>query len=218
MSSRAHWERVWSACSPEEVSWHQRHPALSLELIRATGAGPQAWILDVGGGASTLVDHLLAAGFERVAVLDIAPTALDLARQRLGERASGVRWLEGDVRRFVPPHPFDVWHDRAVFHFLTEKEDRAAYRAALECSLAAGGEAIIATFGPEGPTRCSGLDVVRYGPEGIASELGSGFVLIESLEERHRTPAGIEQRFVYGRFRRRGVPGDEGAAPSDENP
>ncbi len=209
MSSRAHWERVWSGCSPEEASWYQRHPSLSLELIRATGAGPRTRILDVGGGASTLVDHLLTAGFLRVAVLDIAPTALDLACQRLGERGGGVRWLEGDVRRFVPPHPFDLWHDRAVFHFLTEKEDRAAYRAALESSLAAGGEAIIATFGPEGPTRCSGLDIVRYGPGGIASELGSGFMLVESREERHRTPAGVEQQFVYGRFRRRGVPGDE---------
>ena len=155
------------------------------------------------------MDHLLADGFVRVAVLDIAPTALDLARQRLGERASGVRWLEGDVRRFVPPRPVDVWHDRAVFHFLTEEKDRAGYRAALECSLVTGGEAIIATFGPDGPTRCSGLDVVRYGPEGIASELGSGFMLVESREERHRTPAGVEQQFVYGRFRRRIVPGGE---------
>jgi SAM-dependent methyltransferase len=211
MSSRAHWERVWSARSPGEFSWHQRHPALSLELIRATGAGPQTRILDVGGGASTLVDYLLAGGFVQLSVLDISLTALDLARQRLGERASRVRWLEGDVRCFVPPHPFDIWHDRAVFHFLTEKEDRAAYRAALECSLVTGGEAIIATFGPEGPTRCSGLDVVRYGPEGIASELGSAFLLVESREERHRTPAGVEQQFVYGRFRR-----IEGGVPSDE--
>ena len=147
----------------------------------------------------------------QLSVQDISLNPLDQARQRLGERASGVGWLEGDVRCFVPPHPFDVWHDRAVFHFLTEKEDRAAYRAALECSLVTGGEAIIATFGPEGPNRCSGLPVVRYGPEEIASELGSGFQLVESREERHRTPAGVEQQFVYGRFRR-----IEGGVPSDE--
>ena len=211
MSSRAHWERVWSARSPGEFSWHQRHPALSLELIRATGAGPRTRILDVGGGASTLVDYLLAAGFVQVAVLDISPTALDLARQRLGEAASGVGGSDAVVRCLVRPLPFDVGHDRAVCHLLTGVEDRAADRAALGCSLVAGGEAIIATFGPEGPTRCSGLPVVRYGPEEIASELGSGFQLVESREERHRTPAGVEQQFVYGRFRR-----IEGGVPSDE--
>ncbi len=202
---RKHWQRVYGEKAPDEVSWYQDHPTYSLELIRATGLGRHARVLDVGGGASRLVDFLLEVGFVRVGVLDIAESALAEARRRLGASADRVEWIEGDVRSFQPPDPWNLWHDRAVFHFLLDPLDRAAYQTALHRSVAEGGHVVIATFGPHGPTHCSGLEVARYSPTDLAGEFGPALELVESRTERHRTPTGAEQEFVYGRFVRTAV-------------
>jgi SAM-dependent methyltransferase len=202
-SVRSHWEGVYAQKGEREVSWFQEVPATSLRLIRSTGAGPHARIVDVGGGASRLVDTLLDAGFERVTVLDVAEAALRRARDRLGPRAARVAWIAADVTAWAPDEALDVWHDRAVFHFLVRPEDRAAYRAALLRGLRSGGHAIVATFAPDGPERCSGLPVARYDPESLAVELGPELRLVESAREDHRTPAGRVQRFQFSRFLRR---------------
>ncbi len=199
-----HWERVYGSKSPEEVSWYQRRPTVSLDLIQATGVPQAARILDVGGGASTLADHLLDAGYGRLGVLDVAEAALAQARRRLGARADAVEWFVSDVTTFVSPHPWDVWHDRAVFHFLVDADDRRAYRETLERCVPAAGHVVIATFGPSGPTRCSGLDVVRYSAEGLAQELGSAVRLLDSRMEEHVTPGGRVQECMFARFRRVG--------------
>lgn len=200
-----HWEEVYQSRKSEEQSWFQPHPETSLALIELAGCGPSARIIDVGGGTSQLVDALLAKGHRDVSVLDIAPSALEQARQRLGDQADRVRWIEADITSGAVPGgrgSFDLWHDRAVFHFLTEPGDRAAYTRALTSSVEAGGHAIIATFAEDGPTRCSGLAVVRYSPESLAAELGDGFELLETRRDLHHTPANREQRFVYCLFRR----------------
>jgi 2-polyprenyl-3-methyl-5-hydroxy-6-metoxy-1,4-benzoquinol methylase len=184
------------------VSWYQRFPSLSLALIRASVADPSAWIIDVGGGASTLVDALRAEGYESVAVLDIAEDALAAAKQRLGAAATQVEWIVHDVRTWRPEQRFALWHDRAVFHFMTEEADRHAYLATLKQALLPGGTAVIATFALDGPERCSGLPVRRYSPETLTGELGGGFSLLETAPEQHVTPAGITQSFIYCRFRR----------------
>jgi ubiquinone/menaquinone biosynthesis C-methylase UbiE len=199
-ATRDHWEGVHRQGAEREVSWYQERPATSLQLVASTGAGASARIVDVGGGASRLVDELLAAGFERVSVLDIAEAALERARQRLGSRASSVSWIASDVTTWNPDGAFDVWHDRAVFHFLVRAEDRAAYRSTLQRALRSGGQAVIATFASDGPERCSGLPVARYEPESLAAELGPGFRLVESTHEDHRTPSGKVQRFQFSRF------------------
>ena len=193
----SHWRKVWERSVPERVSWYQIRPDTSLALLETAGIGHSDGIVDVGGGASNLVDHLLETGFKDVAVLDISPAALHRARTRLGEAGKKVEWIEADLVRFVPGRTWDVWHDRAVFHFLTEADDRAAYRETLVRSLAVGGHAILATFGPDGPTRCSGLDTCRYSAEGLRGELGPGFRLEETRLKIHRTPAGSEQQFLY---------------------
>jgi 2-polyprenyl-3-methyl-5-hydroxy-6-metoxy-1,4-benzoquinol methylase len=187
MNRKEHWEAAY-ADGPSEVSWYQPRPEISLELIGATGASLEAAILDVGGGASTLVDCLLDAGRLSVAVLDISASALAQARTRLAARASLVTWFEADVTKFDPPSRFAVWHDRAVFHFLTAPEDRRAYVDTLMRALQPGGDVIIATFAPDGPLKCSGLEIVRYDEASIAAELGAAFVLRESRRETHRTP------------------------------
>jgi SAM-dependent methyltransferase len=171
---------------------------MSLDLIRRVTPDIDASIIDVGGGASTLVDGLLDAGYRRVTVLDWAASALEAAQQRLGERASLVTWIESDVLTApLPPHAYDVWHDRAVFHFLTDAHDRARYVAKLRDAIAPGGYVIVASFAPEGPTRCSGLEVVRYSPETMRAEFGKGFQLLDSVREEHHTPSGVTQAFVY---------------------
>ena len=199
-SLRSHWERVYAQKGEQEVSWFQEVPATSLRLVSATGVGRDARIVDVGGGASRLVDALLAAGYERLTVLDLAAPALERARQRLGPRASSVAWIAADVTAWEPEGTFEVWHDRAVFHFLVRPEDRAAYRATLLRALSTGGHAVVATFAPDGPERCSGLPVARYDPESLARELGPELRLVESLREDHRTPGGAVQRFQFSRF------------------
>ncbi len=202
MGVREHWHRVYGKKTSEQVSWYQEHPTASLDLIRATGLGKQARILDVGGGTSKLVDCLLEIGFTRVGVLDITGSALAEAQRRLGASADRVEWIEADVRTFQPSHSWDLWHDRAVFHFLTDPAHRAAYHAALDRTVPEGGHVVVATFGPQGPTHCSGLEVVRYSSAHLAAEFGPTLQLIESRTERHRTPSGAEQEFVYGRFTR----------------
>lgn len=202
MSTRSHWEHVFTSKAPTDVSWYQPRPAVSLDFIAASGVGPNARILDVGGGASTLVDSLLERGFSDVTVLDIAEAGLDRAKARLGPLARRARWLLADITTFEPTDRWDLWHDRAAFHFLVDASARAGYRRALRAGLAPGGHFVIATFGPHGPTKCSGLDVCRYGPDALAAELGVEFALQESRVERHRTPAGAVQEFIYCRLRR----------------
>lgn len=201
LGRKDHWEHLYGAKKEDEVSWFQEDPGVSLALINQATVPRTASIIDVGGGASRLVDHLLAAGHTNVTVLDIAEAALAQTRQRLGPRGSLVNWVVADITRWKPVATYDVWHDRAVFHFLTEPEDRAAYRKALRSALAPGGTIIIGTFAPEGPERCSGLPVVRYAPPDLAAELGEGFQLLDTVEDGHRTPAGAIQRFQFCRFK-----------------
>jgi trans-aconitate methyltransferase len=193
---RSHWQDVYEHRSPEQVSWYQREPGMSVELIRRAGATK---VVDVGGGASVLVDRLLDLGLE-VTVLDVAEAALERSRARLGERAADVTWVVADVTEWRPEARFDLWHDRAVFHFLTEAGDRAGYRGALVSALAPGGHAVIATFAPDGPERCSGLPVVRWSAEGLAAELGLELVARE--REAHVTPGGSVQPFTWALLRR----------------
>lgn len=204
MDSKSHWEHVYEARQPTDVSWYQPRLVRSLEMILACGLPLDARIIDVGGGAATLVDDLLTLGFRRLTVLDISGTAIARAKARLGARAEGIKWIEADITRAVlPAAGFDVWHDRAVFHFLTEARDQERYRDLMAGALPRGGHAIMATFGPRGPERCSGLEIVRYDLPGLAQALGPAFVPVESRSETHVTPAGKTQEFVYGLFRRR---------------
>lgn len=201
---KAHWDAVYREHAADDVSWFQPRAEASLRLIAACGLSREVGLLDVGAGASPLVDDLLAAGYRNVAVLDISPAALAVARQRLGVRAAAVRWYEGDVTEFQPPERFGLWHDRAVFHFLTAPEERARYVAALKAALLPGGHVIIATFALDGPAKCSGLPVARYDAAGLRAELGGEFQLHEQLDETHRTPWQTEQRFSYFRLQQRG--------------
>ncbi len=205
---KQHWEQVYTNRSPLEVSWYQAEPALSLALIERSRAGKEAAVIDIGGGASLLVDRLLARGYRQLAVLDISGTALDVARKRLGAEASAVEWIESDITRFRAARQYAVWHDRAVFHFLTDPGDRRRYVEALRRSLAAGGQAIIAAFAPGGPTRCSNLDIVQYDAARLQAELGPEFRLEEQQGESHTTPAGKVQEFLYFRWSWTGRPGD----------
>jgi SAM-dependent methyltransferase len=200
---KAHWETIYETREPDEVSWYQANPELSIRLTQAVTRGDLSQrVLDVGGGASLLTDHLLDLGYRSIGVLDVASEALARVKDRLGKQARLVEWFEADVTRFDLPHRWDVWHDRAVFHFLTDPEDRRRYVSSLLSALDSGGHAIVATFGPDGPPRCSGLDIVRYSPEALAEELGSELTLLEATEELHSTPSGAKQAFVYGVFRR----------------
>ena len=198
MQPKNHWEHVYSTKKTESVSWFQEHAEQSMRLIRATGVPYSAGIIDVGGGASTLVDDLLSSGYCAVSVLDLAAAALSVAKARLGERASEVQWTEGDITKvLLPVHAFDVWHDRAVFHFLTSKEDREAYVDTVLRSVKPGGHVIVATFAEDGPIQCSGLPVMRYGPSELHAEFGSPFSLVQHEREEHHTPFGTVQKFVY---------------------
>ena len=202
--SKHHWEEVYAAKGASEVSWFQPIPATSLAMIRASGIALDASVVDVGGGASTLVDHLLAADYRSITVLDLAANALDVARRRLGQAADRIEidWITTDILSWRPTTRFDLWHDRAVFHFLTDPPQRKAYLDTLRLALKSGGTAILATFALDGPERCSGLPVQRYSPASLAAELGSEFTLVDSVSEDHRTPSGAVQRFVYCRFNR----------------
>lgn len=180
------------------VSWFQEHAERSLELIRSIGATTDSRMIEVGGGASTLVDDLVREGYRHVSVLDLSASALAVARGRLGQQADAVRWIEGDIRNVdLPAQSFDIWHDRAVFHFLTDQADRKAYVDQVMRAVKPGGHVIVATFGVDGPTQCSGLPIVRYSAQGLHHEFGSAFELIEHMSEAHRTPMGHVQHFIY---------------------
>ena len=195
-----HWEAVYAQKSPDDVSWYQSHPQLSLSLIGNTGFGTTASIIDIGGGASTLIDHLLTVGYRDLTILDIARTAIRQAQDRLGDRSQQVTWIEGDVTGYASEQTFDIWHDRAVFHFLTLEHDRESYLKVLDSALQPGGQAIIATFTDSGPSQCNGLDVVRYSPVELSKVLGPKLRLIETMKEDHHTPNGGLQQFIYCRF------------------
>jgi len=198
MSQRKHWEHVYQTKRETDVSWYQPHLERSLDLILRTGVGPDARIVDIGGGASTLVDDLLDRGFRHITVVDIAKASLDAAKKRLGERAAKVTWLVGDITALdFPSDSFDLWHDRAVFHFFTSEVDRQAYLERVCCAVKKGGHVVLATFGPGGPEKCSGLPVVRYGAGELHATFGDAFRLVEHLEEQHHTPWGTGQEFVY---------------------
>jgi ubiquinone/menaquinone biosynthesis C-methylase UbiE len=199
---KAHWEEVYSTKGATGLSWYQREPRLSMELIRAVAPAGGGRIIDVGGGTSVLVDRLLDLPTERIAVLDIAETALGKAWSRLGERGGRVEWIVADVTRIQDIGTFDVWHDRAVFHFLTDAADRRRYVELARRTLPEGGHLIIASFADDGPTRCSDLDVCRHNAASMAAEMGEGFSLINEARETHATPWGSPQAFFYGVFRR----------------
>lgn len=203
MERRAHWEKVYRTKGENEVSWFQKSPSISLELIRATGVGINASIIDIGGGASRLVDALLDEGFTTITVLDLSEKALETSKARLGERsATNVKWVAADVTKWEPLQTYDVWHDRAAFHFLTDAADRAAYADRILRAVRPGGYVIIGTFAVDGPERCSGLPAVRYDSAAISKVLGPAFNLLESRADAHKTPTGIIQRFQFSRFRR----------------
>lgn len=197
---RAHWQGVYARQAADEVSWYEPRPRTSLDLVWRTGAGTRASVVDVGGGASSLVDALLDEGFTQVAVLDVAETALEQAKARLGPRAARVTWIAADVTAWTPDRRFDVWHDRALLHFLVGERERRAYRDAMASAVPVGGHVIVGTFAPDGPDRCSGLSVVRYDAAGLAAVLGSSCRLVEAVRDDHLTPKGKTQRFQFCRF------------------
>ena len=198
MDPRSHWQKVYATRKSTEVSWYQPSPVLSLSMIRRVAPDRSSPIIDVGGGASRLVDGLLADGYDRVTVLDVSGAALAEVQARLGRGAGRVTWLEANIlETSLPPNAYDVWHDRAVFHFLTEVTDRRRYVELVRASVRPGGHVIVAAFASDGPVRCSGLEVARYGTQELHGQFGSGFQLLESTREEHQTPAGAIQPFTY---------------------
>ena len=202
ISRKEHWQNIYSEKSASDVSWYQAQPQLSLDLIRASGVGADKAIIDVGGGASVLVDRLHSCGYSKLSVLDISGNALACARNRLGAAAENIEWIQADITEFQPPHQYALWHDRAVFHFLTDKSDREKYVDVLERALLPDGHLIIAAFAIGGPVKCSGLDIVQYDAPRMSAELGDGFSLVEEQSEVHVTPAEKEQQFNYFYFTR----------------
>ena len=203
MQSKDHWEKVYSTKATDAVSWFQPHADLSLDIIRTTGQGRDAGIIDVGGGASTLVDDLVTNGYTDLTVLDLSGAALNAARERIGAQESKVRWLEADITKAeLPSNRYDIWHDRAVFHFLTDPADRVAYVQTVLRSVKPGGHVIVATFGADGPLQCSGLPVMHYSADELHDQFGAAFQLLDHCEEKHRTPSGAVQQFVYCYCRR----------------
>lgn len=197
-NKKTHWETVYETKPADSVSWFQPHAEKSLEIIQATGQNKHAALIDVGGGASTLVDDLLNLGYDNLSVLDLSAAALKVAQDRLGAKAATVNWLVGDITTVsLPANAYDIWHDRAVFHFLTEEADRRAYVAQVMRSVRPNGHIIIATFAEDGPEKCSGLPVMRYSPEALHQEFGRGFQLVSQDKETHHTPFGTDQQFIY---------------------
>lgn len=196
-SEKTHWQRVYRDKDPTAVSWYQPVPQKSLQLIRSTRIARDASILDAGGGAATLVDHLEEEGYTDISVLDISGKALEKSRARLGNLAGAVTWIESDVREFEPSRQYALWHDRAVFHFLTESGDRDKYIEVVCRALQPKGHLVLATFGPQGPKRCSGLDVQRYGVEQLQKLIGGRFNLRGHELDEHETPTGSAQQFLY---------------------
>jgi 2-polyprenyl-3-methyl-5-hydroxy-6-metoxy-1,4-benzoquinol methylase len=204
--NKAHWDQVYATKAADTMSWFETQAADSLRFLQKTGVDLTAAIVDVGGGASTLVDDLLAQGYQNVTVLDIAEQALSASKARLGARAGAVHWRVGDITKAeFEAHSVDVWHDRAVFHFLTSAEDRKAYVNNMLHALKPNGHAIIATFAEDGPLKCSGLEIVRYSVSGLLAELGESFTLTASEKVSHHTPGGNVQQFIYCCFHKLGV-------------
>jgi SAM-dependent methyltransferase len=198
MSDRKHWDAVYANRGPDRVSWFRPHLDQSLAFLDAANIGRTAGVIDVGGGASTLVDDLLERGYSNITVLDLSEAALESARARLGERAARVHWICADVTEaHLPSREYDFWHDRAVFHFLRDPMARSRYVDAVHKSLKPGGHIVVATFGPHGPEKCSGLEVLRFTPDALHAEFGPAFAKIASATETHTTPWGTEQEFVY---------------------
>lgn len=202
-SDKAHWENVYSTKASDSVSWFQGLPTPSLAALDMLGAHVDQSLIDIGGGASNLVDVLLQRGWPDLSVLDLSKAALSESKRRLGDLATGVDWIVGDITQWIPSRRYDIWHDRAVFHFLTNADDRAAYAKRLSDGLTTSGALIIATFAPSGPERCSGLPVQRYDAEGLAVELGSSFEPVDDWTENHVTPSGSRQAFTWCVFRKR---------------
>lgn len=202
LARQHHWENVYREKGEYQVSWFQETPAISLELLGAVGATPKSAVIDIGGGASRLVDALVDRNYEDVTVLDLLEAAISIAKARLGGRAATVRWIVADVTQWEPLRRYDVWHDRAAFHFLTDASDRNAYVARLMQALRPGGHAVIGTFAMDGPERCSGLPVVRYDAAHLTVALGSGFSLVETRRHDHKTPWDAIQHFQFSVFRR----------------
>ncbi len=198
MDAQTHWENIYGKKAPDAVSWYRPHLERSLDLIEHAAPARSACIIDVGGGESTLVDDLLARGYHNITVLDISQTAIDVTKKRLTSASENIRWLVGDVSAAdLESHTYDVWHDRAVFHFLTAVDARTAYVRQVAKAVKPGGHVIVSTFGPEGPTKCSGLDVVRYDVKSLHKEFGVRFHLLGSSTEVHQTPFGTTQQFLY---------------------
>ncbi|CAB3783853.1 hypothetical protein LMG28614_01742 [Paraburkholderia ultramafica] len=203
MDSKEHWEEVYRSKAPDAVSWYRPHLDTSLRMISEVTLDLSANIIDVGGGESTLVDDLVERGYRNLTVLDMSALALDTTKRRLGVTASHIVWIESDITTAqLPAHRYDVWHDRAVFHFLTESSQRDAYVHLLSKALRPHGHVVIGTFGPAGPARCSGLSVMRYNADSLSAEMGAGFELSTATLEDHRTPAGATQQFLYCCFRK----------------
>ena len=199
---QAHWRQVYKEKGEKQVSWFQEKPALSLELIHGVGVKPTAAIIDIGGGASRLVDVLVRDGYRDLTVLDLSDDAVAITRSRLAERAVLVKWIVADMTEWEPSREYDLWHDRAAFHFLTEAADRAAYLDRLTQAIRPGGHTIIGTFAIDGPERCSGLPVMRYDATLLSAALGRAFALIGTRRQDHTTPTGGVQRFLFSVFRR----------------
>ena len=198
MDAKSHWDKLYATKAPDAVSWYRAHLETSLALIERAAPDPSSSIIDVGGGESTLVDDLLAGGYENITILDVSQTAMDVTKTRLGLAAEQVHWLVADITEAqLEPGAYDVWHDRAVFHFLTTSEHCVAYVRQVAHAVKPGGHVIISTFGPEGPTKCSGLDVIRYDAESLHDQFGVRFRLVESSKELHRTPFGTTQQFLF---------------------
>jgi trans-aconitate methyltransferase len=197
-----HWQATYASKGEHGVSWFEDRPEISLALLADIGATPRSAIIDVGGGASHLVDALLEAGWSAITVLDLSANALEASKARLGKAAEQVAWIEADITRWTPDRAYDIWHDRAAFHFLTEADDRAAYVERVRTAVRPGGHAIIATFAPDGPERCSGLPVMRYDAQALARTIGPGFVLVSERRHTHATPWGSSQSFQYSVLRR----------------
>jgi len=203
MNQKDHWQQVYSTRQTTNLGWYKSHLATSLSWIKALNLAPEDPLIDVGGGASTLVDDLLEMGYRSITVLDISDNATSVARQRLAEKAELVTWLAGDITSIdLPTHCYKLWHDRAVFHFLTEPQQQSMYRDNLLKALEPGGHLIIGTFAPEAPAMCSGLPVQRYSPEQLENTLGEEFVLVRQHNELHITPGGVEQMYLYCQFRK----------------
>jgi SAM-dependent methyltransferase len=203
LTRQAHWQGVYQTKGERDVSWFEESPEISLDLIQATEIGPNASIIDIGGGASRLADVLLDRGFDNITVLDLSEKALATSRKRLGQRSNTIKWIVADVTVWWPPEPYDVWHDRAAFHFLTDPADRAAYVQRVLAAVRPGSHVIIGTFAQDGPERCSGLPVVRHDAASLSTTLGPAFKLVENRTHAHKTPGGAIQSFQFSRFQRR---------------